>query len=194
MSELSSPPSFLAESVHQLADGLYQGAERLAHQLDAAAQAVVLALTHGGRVLCAGEAEAALLASHMADLLVKGRLRPRPPLAALALQAPSDAENAGLLDARLRALGQPGDVWLAFSLEAAEAELAMATATAREMDLTLVVLTGESAATLGPMVRDTDVWVPLPGLDRTQLFSTAWLAVHLLADAIDAHLLGEEEV
>jgi len=45
---------------------------------------------------------------------------------------------------------------------------------------------------LGPMVRETDVWVPLPGKNSVQLFGAAWLAVHGLNDAVDAHLLGED--
>ena len=74
----------------------------------------------------------------------------------------------------------------------AEGELAMATATARDMDLTLVVMTGDAASVLGPMVRDTDVWVPVPGRDAVELFSASWLALHGLMEAVDACLLGEE--
>jgi D-sedoheptulose 7-phosphate isomerase len=92
----------------------------------------------------------------------------------------------------LRALGHPGDVWLAFSLERDETELLAATEAAREQDLTLIAFTGEAARTLGPQLRDTDVWVPLPGNQPDALFAIGWLALHGLCTAVDTQLLGED--
>jgi D-sedoheptulose 7-phosphate isomerase len=188
-------PPFLSQTFVEAADGLFQSSDRLAQHLHAAALAIVHGLTSGSKVLCAGEAEGAWLARQAAHQLLNGSGRLRPPLAAISVAgdwAPGQVAQPGAMEAQVRALGHPGDVWLAFSLEQGEAELAAATATARDMDLTLVVVTGEAASVLGPMVRDTDVWVPLPGKDSAPLFSTAWLAVHVLSEAVDAHLLGEE--
>jgi D-sedoheptulose 7-phosphate isomerase len=188
-------PPFLQQALVEAADGLYQGSDRLAQHLHAASQAIVHCLTSGGKVLCAGEAQGAWLARQTAHLLLHGAGRPRPPLTAVAVSGdwcPGQVAAPGSLEAQVRALGHPGDVWLAFSLEQTEAELAQATATARDLDLTLVVFSGEAASVLGPMLRDTDAWVPLPGRDSAPLFSAAWLAVHGLCEAVDAHLLGEE--
>lgn len=181
----------LQQPLLETADWLYQSSERLAQQLNFAAQAIMHAITSGGKVLCAGEAEAAWLAEHAAMLLVQGAGRERPPLAALALTPPhAGAQTA--LSQQLRALGHPGDVWLAFSLERDEPDLLAATEAAREQDLTLIAFTGESARTLGPQLRDTDVWVPLPGSQPQILFAIAWLALHGLCTAVDTHLLGED--
>jgi D-sedoheptulose 7-phosphate isomerase len=46
----------------ETANGLYQSSERLAQQLNFAAQAIMHTITSGGKVLCAGEAEASWLA------------------------------------------------------------------------------------------------------------------------------------
>lgn len=186
MSNPSMPPAYLQQSMIELAEGLYQTADRMAQHLQGAAQAIVHCLTHGGKVLCAGEGQGAWLAQQAAQGLLKGGTRARPPLAALAVTSAWGEQ--------VRALGQPGDVWLAFSLERPEdeAQLAEATACARDMDLTLVVVSGEAAQVLGPMVRDTDAWVALPGQRPHLLLSTACLAIHGLVEAIDAHLLGEE--
>ena len=188
-----SDPSFVHAALQlplmAAADGLYQSAERLVQQLDFAAQAVMHAVTAGGKVICAGEAEAASLADQAARLLVQGHDRERPPLAGLAIHpAPGQTD----LCASLRALGHPGDVWLAFSLEREEMDLQAATQLAAEMDLTLICFTGDAARTLGPLLRDTDVWVPLPGGERPEtLYAMAWMALHGLASAVDAHLLGD---
>jgi D-sedoheptulose 7-phosphate isomerase len=42
------------------------------------------------------------------------------------------------------------------------------------------------------MVRDTDVWVPVPGRNTTELFSASWLALQALMGAVDGCLLGED--
>lgn len=189
------PQTQLQQTFVEIADGLYQSSERLAQHLEAAAAAVVHSLTSGGKVLCAGEAEGAWLAQQAAHLLTVGAGRDRPALAALAVGGAGGAGQClapGQLEAQVRALGHPGDIWLAFSLEGAEGELASATATARDMDLTLVVMTGDAASVLGPMVRDTDVWVPVPGRDPVELFSASWLALRGLMEAVDACLLGED--
>lgn len=189
MSDSLYQQTLLQQPLLAVADGLYQSSERLAQQLDFAAQAVMHTITAGGKVLCAGEAEARWLAEQAARLLVHGSGRERPPLAALALDAVST--GSGGLSQQVRALGQPGDLWLAFSLEREDEELVAATGIAREQDLTLVAFTGEAAGTLGPLLRDTDVWVPLPGTQPEALFAIGWLAVHALCNAVDNHLLGD---
>jgi D-sedoheptulose 7-phosphate isomerase len=187
------PESSLVHAALQLpmmaaADGLYQSSERLVQQLDFAAQAVMHAVTSGGKVICAGEGDAAWLAQRAARLLVHGHDRVRPPLAAMSVQ-PLPGQHD--LCPALRALGHPGDVWLAFSLERNETALREATELAAELDLTLIAFTGDAARTLGPLLRDTDVWVPLPGPNPDTLFATAWLALTGLITAVDTHLLGD---
>jgi phosphoheptose isomerase len=186
MSDSQFQQPFSQQPFLETADVLYQSADRLALHLHYAAQAITHTLTAGGKVLCAGVAEAEWLAQQTASLLVKGMSRERPPLAALAL--PGRDDN---LVAQVRALGHPGDIWLAFSLERDEPALVAATEAAREQDLTLVLFTGEAASALGPLLRDTDVWVPLPGHQAARLYAVAWLALHSLCEAVDTHLLGD---
>ena len=186
MSDPHFQPTLLTQPFLETADVLYQSADRMALHLHYAAQAITHALTTGAKVLCAGVAEAEWLAQQSASCLVKGQGRERPPLAALALSGRDDS-----LLAQVRALGQPGDIWLAFSLERNEPALVAATEAARDQDLTLVLFTGEAASILGPLLRDTDVWVPLPGHQPARLFAVAWLALHSLCEAVDTHLLGD---
>ena len=190
MPDPSYQPTLLQQPLLETADWLYQSSERLAQQLNFAAQAIMHTITTGGRVLCAGEGEAAWLTQQAANLLVRGTGRERPPLAALALSPPMHPTQPSLTQ-QVRALGHPGDLWLAFSLERNEADLRAATEAAREQDLTLVAFTGEAASVLGPQLRDTDVWVPLPGTQTPTLFAIGWLALHGLCTAVDTHLLGE---
>jgi D-sedoheptulose 7-phosphate isomerase len=191
MPETHYLPPQLQQPLLETADWLYQSSERLAQQLNFAAQALMHGLTAGGKVLCAGEAEAAWLAQQAAHLLVRGTGRERPPLAALALMPAASPQQATLAQ-QVRALGHPGDVWLAFSMERDEPELLAATQAARALDMTLVAFTGEAASVLGPQLRDTDVWVPLPGTQTPTVFALGWLALHGLCTAVDNHLLGDD--
>ena len=189
MSEASFQP-YLQHPFLEMADLLYQSSDRLAQQLNYAAQAIVHAVTTGGKVLCAGEAEANWLAQQTASVLVQGYGRDRPPLAALPLVAPSQAHQPTLAQ-QVQALGHPGDVWVVFSLESDAPDLVAATQIARDLDLILIAFTGEAARVVGPLLRDTDVWVPLPGTQSPQLFAMAWMGVHGLCTAVDTCLLGE---
>ena len=189
MSEASFQPH-LQQPFLDLADLLYQSSDRLAQQLNFAAQAIVHAVTSGGKVVCAGHAEANVLAQQTAHILVKGHGRERPPLSALALNPPAHDHQPSLTQ-QIQALGHPGDVWVVFSLETDAPDLVGATEMARDLDLILVAFTGEAAAVVGPLLRDTDVWVPLPGTQTSQLFAMAWMGVHALGAALDTCLLGE---
>ncbi len=191
MPDTSFQQAYLQQPLLETADWLYQSSDRLTQQLNYAAQAIMHTVTSGGKVLCAGEAEAQWLAQHVANLLVRGLGRERPPLAALALPGPSGGGGQASLTQQVQALGHPGDIWLAFSLEHDDPDLLAATEAARAQDLTLIAFTGEAARTLGPTLRDTDVWVPLPGTRTETLFAIGWLAVHGLCAAVDTHLLGD---
>lgn len=190
MADTPFQAQFPQQPLLETADWLYQSSERLTAQILYAAQAIVHSVTSGGRVFCAGEAEALGLARQAAHWLIRGTGRDRPPLAALCLTPPLSSESPSL-EQQLRAWGHPGDVWLAFSMERDETELLKATATARELDMTLVVFSGEAAQTLGPLLRDTDVWVPLLGSRPASLYATAWLALDGLCRTVDATLLGD---
>lgn len=190
MADTPFQPHYPHQPLLEIADWLYQSSERLTSQIHYAAQAIVHSVTAGGRVLCAGEAEGQMLAQQAMGLLMQGTGRPRPPLATMCL-TPARNPSDPTLAQQVSAWGHPGDVWLAFSLERDAADLKAATAAARELDMTLVIFSGEAAQTLGPLLRDTDVWVPLPGPRAATLFATAWLALDGLGQAVDTCLLGD---
>lgn len=195
---MSSSPSslvFLQQSLVDAAESLYQGTERLPQPLFLAAQAIVNSLTSGGKVICAGQGHGAWLARQATHMLVRGMLRPRPPLAALCL-GPShdpDAEPApGSLSSGLTALGQAGDIWLAFAGAPDCAELMEATRVARDLDMILLVLGPENDTGWQDVLRDTDMWLGLPGALMASQWCTGWMALLGLCEAIDVHLLGED--
>jgi len=94
----------IQQQFFESADLKYQSAETLARPVAEAAQALLGAITGGGKVLVFAAGAASSLAPHFAQLLVGRYERERPPLAALALGAQAAQQ--------VRALGLPGDVLL----------------------------------------------------------------------------------
>lgn len=167
------------------ADLHYQSAEALARPLNEAANAVVGALTAGGKLLLCGQGSAALLARHLAERLV-GRLeRERPPLAALHIEP--DVR-------RIQALGLPGDLLLLLDAEADDLDRCIAAVRAAQgKDMTVVLLVGSSALGLGETLAETDVLIHVPHERTPRVLEAQLLALHALADAVDVQLMGEQE-
>lgn len=168
----------IQQHLFESADLIYQVADALAPALVPAVHTLTGCLTAGGKVLVAAPGEDAL-ARRFAHLLLAGFERERPPLPALVL-----AQGAEGL-AQLRALGQPGDVLL-ISAQPSGADVTALTEAARSHDLPIVLLTGDTAPTLG----ETDVCIGIPHARAARVRELHLLALHALADAIDLHLMG----
>lgn len=170
------------------ADGLYQTAEPLAKQVDAAAQALVTGLTGGGKVLVAGTGGGAWLAPYLVELLINGLERERPPLPAIHLAAPQ-----GELDRQLQAIGHAGDVLVLVSDGMDTQVLTAWVQSAHERDISVVAVTGPVSAVWAKMLAETDVHVAVAQEPLTRVREVQCLVLHCLCDAIDVQLLGEQE-
>lgn len=185
------------------ADLQYQCAQTLAPALEAAAGALLSGLTSGGKVLAWGGGASAALAQAFVALLVGRFERERPELAAMALgtnpaltnSAPALADAAAWPTLRqLRALGLPGDVLVLFSAAAPGADVLALLRAAHERDMTVVALTGARAGELPDELRDGDVWVAVPAERAARVQEAHLVALHALCDALDAQLLGDEDM
>lgn len=185
------------------ADLQYQCAQALGAQLEAAAGVLLHGLTSGGKVLVWGGGVAAALAQAFVAQLVGRFERERPELAALALgnnPAPS-AAPAALAEAaawptvrQLRALGLPGDVLVLLSASVPAADALALLEAAHEREMAVVALTGARPGELPDALRDGDVWVAVPTERPARVLEAQLVALHALCDALDAQLLGDEDM
>jgi len=176
----------IQQQIFESADLKYQTAETLAKPIADAAAALLGAITGGGKVMSFGSGAGAMLAPHLAHLLVGRFERERPPLAALALSA-----SASHAAQQVRALGLPGDVLL--MLDNGEGESASVIAAARGKDMTLVVLAGRGAAELRELLAESDVLIAVPHERAARVAEAHMLVLHCLCDAIDFQLMGDIE-
>jgi D-sedoheptulose 7-phosphate isomerase len=183
------------------ADLKYQTAQILSKPIAAAAQALLVCVTSGGKVLVCGNGGCAALAHHFAASFVGRFERERPELAALAL-AGDGAVLTGLANEhafgnvfarQVRALGNPGDVLLALSVDGNCANLQQAIHAAHEREMVVIGLSGHGGGAMAQTLRDTDNHVDVPHERTARILEIVMLVLHCLCDAVDAQLLGEQE-
>jgi D-sedoheptulose 7-phosphate isomerase len=183
------------------ADLKYQAAQVLSKPIAAAVQAMLVCVTSGGKVLACGNGGSAADAQHFAAEFVGRFERERPELGAIALTTDSSILTAVANDydfnvvfaKQVRALGQPGDVLLAFSTSGNSANVLAAIEAAHEREMSVVALTGKGGGKIGSALRETDVHICVPHDRTARIQEVHLLVLHCLCDGVDAQLLGEQE-
>jgi D-sedoheptulose 7-phosphate isomerase len=183
------------------ADLKYQSAQTLSKPIAAAVQALLACVTSGGKVLACGNGGSAADAQHFAAEFVGRFERERPELGAIALTTDSsiltavanDYDFERIFAKQVRALGQAGDVLLAFSTSGNSANVLAAVEAAHEREMTVVALTGRGGGKMTAALRETDVHVCVPHDRTARIQEVHLLVLHCLCDGVDAQLLGEQE-
>lgn len=183
------------------ADLKYQAAQTLCKPIEQAVQAVLACVTSGGKVLACGNGGSAADAQHFAAEFVGRFERERPELGAIALTTDSSILTALANDyafeqvfaKQVRALGHAGDVLLALSTSGNSPNVLAAVAAAHEREMSVVAFTGRGGGRLGALLRETDVHICVPHDRTARIQEVHLLALHCLCDAVDAHLLGDQE-
>jgi len=183
------------------ADLNYQVAELLARPILHATDALLGAITSGGKVFVGGVGAAAALAEVLTTHLAGQMERERPALPVLSLGGAASflsasASSSGGPDCwsrSLQALGQPGDLLVLLDAGADPVPLAVAIDSAREKDMAVLLLCGRSAPGLVERLLDTDVLISVPHDRPARILEMQLLVIHALCDGLDALLLGEEE-
>jgi D-sedoheptulose 7-phosphate isomerase len=182
------------------ADLKYQSAESLAKPIAEASQAIVAALTAGGRLLVAGVGGSAALASLFAARMMARFERERPGLAVFALNADpvvqsqlaADVSFQASLARQVSTLGQPGDLLLLDADGDAPAALAAAQA-AHGNEMAVIAFVGRSAGALRAELGETDALLPVAHDRAARVLELHLIMLHCLCDAIDLQLLGEQD-
>jgi D-sedoheptulose 7-phosphate isomerase len=179
----------------------YQAAEGLARPVADASQAIVGALTAGGKLLVCGVGPSAALASLCAAQLMGRFERERPGLAVLALGAdavvcsqltqPDGAQT--MLARQVSTLGAPGDLLMVLDPEGEHLGLLAAVRAAHANDMAVIALLGRTGGAVRAALGETDVAITVPHERSARVLEMHLLILHCLCDAIDLQLLGEQD-
>jgi len=180
------------------ADLINQVADLLSAPVADAAEAMVACLTAGGKLLVCAQRPDMMLAHSLTDALLHGFERPRPGLAALALNPSCSAPGSGASDdewaVQVRTLGQPGDLLVVFAGTARDdVSLLAAVAEAHAHEISVILLTGGEPGHWPDALAETDIWIPVAHERPLRVRELHGLILHALCEAIDLQLLGEAE-
>ncbi len=163
--------------------------------LTEAATSLVETLQSGHKALVAGNGGSAAEAQHFAAELVGRFKRERAPYAAIALTADSAivtaiANDYGFQDVFARqvyALGQAGDLLIAFSTSGESENLVRAVRAGHQLSMRVSAVTGDKPNRLA---RLADVAVCIPGMDTATMQELHMMVTHILCDIAEKQLSG----
>jgi len=176
-----------------------QASAALAPEIAKAAQLMAQSLLNDGKLLSCGNGGSAADAQHFSGELLGRFERERPGLPAIALTTDSstitaianDYQYADIFAKQVSALGQSGDVLLAFSTSGNSENVLRAIAAAHSRGLKVVALTGRDGGAIARSLNPEDIEVRVPA-DRTcRIQEVHLLVIHCLCDLIDDAILGQ---
>jgi len=162
----------------------------LLETLEAAAQACIACLQHGGKLLLAGNGGSAADAQHIAGEFVSRFAFDRPGLPAMALTTDTSILTAigndygyeKLFARQVQAHGQKGDVFIGYSTSGQSPNVLLAFKEARARGVICIGLTGNRG---GPMRDLCDHLLELPSSDTPKIQEGHLVLGHILCGLVE---------
>jgi len=190
---MESAEVYVARQFAEHRDVLRETLEALQPAMERAAELWTHCLKSGGKVIFAGNGGSAADAQHMAAELLGRFNREREPLPSLALTANTSTLTAiandygyGLTFARqLQALGNPPDVFVAYSTSGNSENIIAAARIARQRRVPVIGMTGASGGALGALC---DVLLNVPSTSTPRIQEAHLLLGHCLCGWVELRL------
>jgi len=170
----------------------------LCELIDFASQKIVQALLNDKKILACGNGGSAGDAQHFASEMLNRFERERPALPAIAMttdtftitSVANDYHYDEIFSKQLRALGQSGDILLAYTTSGNSANVVKAISTAHDKDISVIALTGKDGGTLASILGEEDIELRVPSNSTARIQEVHLLITHCLCDLIDHQLFG----
>ena len=181
-------------------DAKIRAADSLPPLIADAAELMVQSLLSEGKILACGNGGSAGDAQHFVSELLNRFERERPSLPALSLCADSQTITSIAIDSsfneiyskQIRALGQQGDILLAFSTTGLCPNVVQAIQAAHDRDLHIIALTGKDGGDMARLLHPEDIEIRVPANDGPRIQEVHTLVIHCLCDLIDEYLFSSE--
>ncbi len=170
----------------------------LSELIEYASQRLVTALLNDKKILACGNGSSATSAQLLSSAMLNQFERDRPSLPVIALTTDSAAitaiANAYQFDEvfakQLRALGQSGDILVAYTDGNNSANIAKAISTAHDKEIPIIAFTGNNGGIIAPLLFETDIEIRVPSSSTARIQEIHVLITHCLCDLIDHQLFG----
>lgn len=170
----------------------------LCELVEYASQRLVATLLNDKKIFTCGNGRSAASAQLLASALLNQYERDRPSLPVIALCTDAvtltgianDHHFEQIFAKQLRALGQSGDILVAYCDGNNAANLAKAIDVAHDKDIFVVALTGNNCGMISPLLHEADIEIRVPSASRAHILEIHILLTHCLCDLIDHQLFG----
>ncbi|OGT64103.1 MAG: phosphoheptose isomerase [Gammaproteobacteria bacterium RIFCSPLOWO2_02_FULL_47_50] len=177
-----------------------ESVEMLAPLIVKAAATMANCMLQEHKILSCGNGGSAADAQHFSSEMLNRFEMERPGLPAIALTTDSstltsianDYQYADIFSKQIRALGQPGDILLAFSTSGESHNIIHAIDAAHDRGMRVVALTGREGGQVAYLMQDEDVEIRVPSWSTARIQEVHLMIIHSLCDLIDRQLLGQE--
>jgi len=173
-------------------------ADALPDTIAQAADMLVTSLTTGKKILCCGNGGSAGDAMHLASEMLNRFERERPSLPAIALNTDINTMTAiandysynEIYSKQVKALGQSGDILVAFSTSGNSKNVIHAIKAALSRDMLIIAMTGKDGGEMAGLLSTNDVEIRVPSPSTARIQEVHLLVIHTLCDLIDNRLFG----
>lgn len=175
-----------------------EAVELLAPLIVSAAEAMTNCLLGEHKILSCGNGGSAADAQHFSAEMLNRFEMERPGLPAIALTTDAstitsianDYQFAEIFSKQIRALGQKGDILLAFSTSGESHNIIHAIDAAHSRDMNIIALTGREGGQIADIMEQSDIELRVPSWSTARIQEVHIMIIHSLCDLIDRHLLG----
>lgn len=165
-----------------------------------AAATIADSLLQEHKILSCGNGGSAADAQHFSSEMLNRFEMERPGLPAVALTTDSstltsianDYQYADIFSKQIRALGQPGDILLAFSTSGESHNIIHAIDAAHDRGMKVIALTGREGGQVANLMEEDDIEMRVPSWSTARIQEVHIMIIHSLCDLVDLHLLGQE--
>lgn len=168
--------------------------ETLLEIIEFGAQRMAATLLNDKKILTCGNGSAALTARHLSSALLNPFERERPGLPAITLETDyaviGNTHPDDIFAKQIRALGQSGDLLIAFSNGDKTTSISRAFLAAHDKDITIIALTGDNDHSLSPLLGEMDLEIRVPSIYNKRIEETHLLISHCLVDLVDHQIFG----
>ena len=177
-------------------------ADSIIHLIAEASEEIVHVLLEGHKILTCGNGGSACDAMHFSSEMLNRFKQERPGLPAIALTADiptitsiaNDYHFSDIFAKQIRAIGQSGDLLLAFTTSGNSNNVINAVKAAHDKNMRVVALTGYDGGRIVDHLQEKDIEVRVPAYDTARIQETHLLITHCICDIIDFRLFGNGEI
>ncbi len=172
--------------------------DSLCGDIEYASQRIVETLVNDKKILACGNGGSAGDAQHFASEMINRFERERPPLPVIALTTDTltltsianDYSYDEVFAKQIRALGQSGDLLVAYTTSGNSGNILKAVNAAHDKNMNVLALTGKDGGRLVAELNEFDIEIRIPSQSTARIQEVHLLITHCLCDLIDHQLFG----